>query len=212
MQNKNVVIICPYPFPNGMAATNRIISYSKGLVESGLTVEIIIYIPSSTYLQDNDEGHINNIKYIYPGGNKKFKNKFFHLIKIIYSIACSIKYLVKKVNRNKQNNLMIISTDNVFILLTFGLFFKIYKLCSFFAFDEYPIPIRKHLKSSIPFSKFMCYMFILRMFDAYISMTESLSLFYNKIGCKKTFILPTITDISPYTNRVLENENEKYIC
>lgn len=212
MQKINVNIICPYPFPNGMAATNRIISYSKGLVEFGFNVEIIIYIPSNTYLHDKNEGQIDNIKYIYPGGNKKYKNKFFHLIKILCSIFYSIKYLINKAHKNKRNNIVLISTDNVFMLFIFGVFFKLFKLCSFFAFDEYPIPIRKYLKSNIPFSKFICYKFILRMYNAYISMTESLSSFYNNLASKRTFILPTITDISPYKNIPLKNENEKYIC
>jgi hypothetical protein len=42
----NIAILCDFPFPNGLAATNRIISYSKGLVNFGNTVTVYVYRPT----------------------------------------------------------------------------------------------------------------------------------------------------------------------
>ena len=36
----NIGIICKYPIPYGMAATTRIFSYSKGLLECGDKVDV----------------------------------------------------------------------------------------------------------------------------------------------------------------------------
>ena len=44
MTNTNHIgILCGYPFPEGMAATNRILAYSKGLNESGIEIDIFIF-------------------------------------------------------------------------------------------------------------------------------------------------------------------------
>ena len=43
----NIGIICKYPIPYGMAATTRIFSYSKGLLECGDKVDVWSIAPNN---------------------------------------------------------------------------------------------------------------------------------------------------------------------
>ena len=45
-QSFNIVIIAEYPFPVGIAPTNRILAYSRGLIQSGANVDVVIPIPT----------------------------------------------------------------------------------------------------------------------------------------------------------------------
>ena len=42
---KKILILCNYPFPEGMAATNRIFAYSKGLNQNGIKTEVLTISP-----------------------------------------------------------------------------------------------------------------------------------------------------------------------
>lgn len=52
----NIGIICKYPIPYGMAATTRIFSYSKGLLECGDKVDVWSIAPNNFNANNNNEG------------------------------------------------------------------------------------------------------------------------------------------------------------
>lgn len=66
-----VFILAREPFPNGMAATNRIINYAKGLTESGLATEILLYQRSESHgktpINTKGQGAIDGATYRYVG-------------------------------------------------------------------------------------------------------------------------------------------------
>ena len=57
----NIGIICKYPIPYGMAATTRIFSYSKGLLECGDKVDVWSIAPNNFNANNNNEGVFNGI-------------------------------------------------------------------------------------------------------------------------------------------------------
>lgn len=59
----NIGIICKYPIPYGMAATTRIFSYSKGLLECGDKVDVWSIAPNNFNANNNNEGVFNGISY-----------------------------------------------------------------------------------------------------------------------------------------------------
>lgn len=67
-----VYIITKEPFPNGMAATNRIQCYAKAIISQGIECKVLIYTRTEVYGKKpkNIEGHgiIDGIPFQYIGG------------------------------------------------------------------------------------------------------------------------------------------------
>jgi glycosyltransferase involved in cell wall biosynthesis len=209
---KHVGIVCGYPFPEGMAATNRIISYSKGLIENGVDVDVLLFNPKVKDL--HNDGIFNGINYFYPSINwSRYKIFRFFLDKVSAQIFTCFN--IYSLNKKNEYDYILISSDALNILFLFVPFIKLLGLKLIFITDEYPKPIRVHLKNKIPKYKEILYSIILQGFSAMVYMTSNLSDFYNKICQKPSFILPTITDISRFdniiSNRQLKNNDICYM-
>ncbi len=220
----NVALICQYHFPYGMAATNRIIAYAKGLIVLGSYFKVYIYRPTDKIPQVvNVEpiGNYKGINYEYTYGRTiRSTNKFLHLLEIIWGLLRSI-YLLIKDDRNTNYDIVIISHDSPEVLLLFNSLAKILKIKSVFIFDEYPPPIRTQLRKDIPGWKKYLYKVILSRYDGFISMTDSLLNFYINIVRKdiKSFKLPVLVeidrfDIQPDDQKGIKllNKVSNYIC
>jgi glycosyltransferase involved in cell wall biosynthesis len=83
-----------------------------------------------------------------------------------------------------------------------------------FIADEYPVPIRVYLKESIPKWKIILFRYILNQVEGMIFMTNNLMTFYNDIVKKPSFILPSITDLSRFSNlsSIRISDSVRYIC
>jgi len=197
---KNIAIICSYPMPVGMAASTRIMAYSKGMVENGSEVTVFSYVPSGyLYSSDSkDEDVYEGVAYCYPFRKKRFKNRFLHFLEIIWSIFLT-KRRLKTESKKQKIDVIIISNDNPFILLLFSKIARKLNSKSIFIFDEYPIPIRRYLKSKIPNWKRKMYKMSLKRLDGYISMTDNLLTYYNSIIPKPSLLLVSIIDIDRFT-------------
>lgn len=210
---KHVAVICGYPFPEGLAATNRIITYLRGLKEHNVKVDVFIYRPTEAYGHESNyppHGYYDGIEYFYPGTRHYYKYKFIRVIlnPLHKLIAC---YNIWKVNKSNKIDFLLISNDFIDILILYTFFAKINKIKPIFITDEYPQPIRIYLKPDIPKFKKKVYNFIVNKEDSLIFMTEKLNQFYNHKNLPY-FILPTITNTSRFN---LQNNNSiksKYIC
>ena len=204
-------IISIYAMPIGLAATNRILAYSKSLVMQNNEIDIICISPTDIKSKYLSEGYIDSIHYIYPAGREKAKYKTLRFISIysgyryIHSLFCSILYIIKGHRQNKFDYLLI-SNDSIIYLYVYALLSKILKIKSVFIFDEYPIPIRHKLKEKIPQWKTNLYKTVLRNIKGYISISEKLKNFYCEIIKKQTLVLPIIID----TDRFKDLSISKY--
>lgn len=63
-------IISIYAMPIGLAATNRILAYSKSLAMLNNEVDIICISPTDIKSKYLSEGYIDSIHYIYPAGRE----------------------------------------------------------------------------------------------------------------------------------------------
>jgi len=218
-----IAIISIYPFPIGLAATNRILAYSKGMVENGASVEVIMPFPTDTLVAKKSEygnsGNYEGVEYFYATG--RFTNKYkiirgiswFSGYRILKGLFFSF-FKIKKKHHKNPYDCIIISTDNIVYLKLYSSLGKKLKIASIFIFDEYPIPIRHKLKRMIPLWKKLSYKFVLKNISAYISISEELKNYFNQLCEKQSFTLPVIVDISRFNNKksdIGENE-EKYIC
>lgn len=209
-----VSVVCTFPFPQGLAASTRIISYLKGLTEEGVDTDVFIYRPTELYNQKSKyppRGFYQGIQYIYPKTRTYSKYKILRVVKRYYYhlVTC---YNIWKENKKKKIDFLLISNDFLDILFLFTLFAKLIKIKPIFITDEYPEPIRVYLKQDIPSWKKILYRFILSYEDSLIFMTDKLNTFFNKRLNKPYHILPTITDTSRFEIELTEVPQKKYLC
>lgn len=210
---KRVAVICGYPFPNGLAATTRIISYLKGLNELGVKTDVFTYAPTEVYAKQSGlpvEGEYQNIHYVYPNRRVYSKYKLMRALGryYYYLVAC---YKVWCEHKKQKIDFLLISNDFLDILYLYTFWAKIIGIRPVFITDEYPMPIRVHLQNDIPKWKKVLYKHILKHEDSLVFMTDKLNTFFNSELKKPYHILPTITDTSRFDIEV-EPSDKKYMC
>ena len=99
-----VYIISKEPFPNGMAATNRIKCYAKALIYAGIHCEVIIFTRTEIFGQvaKNTKGYgsFENIPYQYIGKTPlRHKNIFIRQINDRLDILKLCKFLNKNLDK-----------------------------------------------------------------------------------------------------------------
>ena len=175
-----VSVVCTYPFPQGLAATTRIISYLKGLNKEGIDTDVFIYRPTELYNNKSNyppRGFYQGIQYIYP------KTRTYSRYKLIRGLKRYYYYIITciniwKENKKKKIDFLLISNDFLNILFLFTFFAKLIKIRPVFITDEYPMPIRVYLKKDIPIWKKILYKLILSYEDSFIFMTNKLNNFF----------------------------------
>lgn len=209
-----VSVVCTFSFPEGLAASARIISYMKGLHQHGAKTDVFIYRPTDLYTNPSSypaHGTYEGINYKYPNTRVYSKYKICRFIGRYYywGVTC---YNIWKENKADKIDFLLISNDFLNVLFLFTLWAKILGIKPVFITDEYPEPIRVHLKKDIPNWKKRFYNFILKYEDSFIFMTEKLNVFFNSKLNKPYHILPTITDTSRFNVNADSNIQKKYMC
>ncbi|MBQ6062291.1 MAG: glycosyltransferase [Prevotella sp.] len=100
-----VYIITKQPFPNGMAATNRIICYAKAIVSQGIDCKVLIFTRTEIYgkppKNTKKKGIYEGVEYEYMGKTPlRSKNPFLRKINDWLDMASLILYLKKHLKRN----------------------------------------------------------------------------------------------------------------
>ena len=207
----NIAIVHMYPFPVGMAATARIMAYSKGLVANGANVTSYClnpYYKKGGKVQLKKNGTYEGVNYCFTGSVYKANNPLVHKIQVLISILKSLFIFFK---RRKNIDFLIISSDSPLYLPLYTLWAKLIGIRPVFITDEFPIPIRVHLHNDIPKWKKVLYKHILKREDSLIFMTDKLNNFFNSELKKPYHILPTITDTSRFDIEVTPCD-KKYMC
>lgn len=193
---ERVAVVCFYPFPEGMAATNRIIAYSKGMVANGARVDLFLMNPSDHKGASRypNEGVYEGINYAYPGGRIRSKNVFLHAIEVVYGVLATILSIRGK-HAQFRYEALIVSSDIPAVLFFFSRFSALIGLKPIFIFDEYPTPIRRYLQAAIPRWKHLAYSLSLKEFAGYIAMTTNLADFFCRIRSKPYLVMTTVVDL-----------------
>lgn len=196
----NISIVCKYPIPIGMAATTRIMSYAKGLVEAGNNVVVWTCIPTGNFGEFNaDYGVYEGVNYRYAFNRKRSRYKVLRIFQHFLSL---ILFVHKFHNYNKEAKVdaLILSSDSLLLQFLIGALCRLNKIKAIFIFDEFPYPIRGKLKTDIPTIKKKVYGVLLQLFDGYISMTQTLLDYYQRICERPGLIVSTITDINRFSD------------
>lgn len=197
-------IITAIPFPFGLAGTNRIISYARGLVELGNQVTVL----TSHFNEDGLGGWYDGI--IFKGFRRKHKSGILNKISIPFAVLRQIFYLFK--TAKSYNIILIVSNSLILILLTY-LACKIRKLKLVQEKSEFPFVLR----NKSVFGRLYAQLYvnnIYRLFDGLIIMTHPLFEYFKdktKKGCQK-IIVPMTVEPERFENVNLNNKHGDYIA
>lgn len=203
-KKEGILIYCGFPFPIGLSGTNRLISYSRGLVELGYKVKIQCVFPTekaSNIFNYKHKGEYLGIIFEYSLKNTIWPTKkILRYFKGFFSI---VVFLFKLTFKNPLNEFSIIisSYDGVLINLFVGLIAKFKRQKLVLIVDEFPKHIRYEYKRK-PIINSLLENVTLKLYDGFISMTNILANFYKnklKTNCK-CLILPMTVEIDRFEN------------
>lgn len=219
MENKKlkIGIIHIYNFPIGLAPTVRITAYCKGLLRLGNYIDIISIVPQKgdkkTPLKGQCEGG-NYYHFCYPPKIRiPIIRSVFWRVKNYYCRYEALKF-IKRSHQLRPYDAFILSFDDPFLFNCIVPFLYDLTNVKIIAIaDEYPKPIRKYLKSSVPERKLKKYRKIYKKIDGRILMTANLQKFYDEKVCPKpTLLLSTIVDTDRFENLKSAKFEREYLC
>ena len=115
MQNYDLIVVSPEPFPYGQAATNRMLSYLVGIASSKHVLYICLAAPSSAPSPNiSSEGIYKNIHYRYltSPNNAYQKSKFIRACNLMLRYITLVKDLIFQY---RCRSLLIYSADKIII-------------------------------------------------------------------------------------------------
>ena len=194
---KKGLIICNYPFPEGLAASNRILSYCKGLKENSIHMEVLTMVPRASNKKNGykREEIVRDVKVLYSNSYLSDGNKIYKLIFSLRFTKFKVLFKVLKKYYNNEFNYVLISFDSISLFWSILPFLILFKIQFGFISDEYPPSIRK-LKNNINFLEWITYKIFHRFFSFRIVMSKALLEYYNEFSIKPSLILNSIVDDS----------------
>lgn len=181
----SLVIITAIPFPFGLAGTNRIISYSKGLVELGNKVTVLTSNFHENGLNDQYDG------ICFKGFRKRHKLNGLNKIDLPFAVIRQISYLFR--TAREYDAVLVVSNSLILILLTY-LVCKIRQLKLIQEKSEFPFVLnRKGLLRRWYAQLYVNNVYYL--FDGMIIMTYPLFEYFKdktKRGCRKIIVPMTV--------------------
>lgn len=211
MNTMKIGVLNGFPFPEGLAATTRIIAYCKGLVEAGVECEIYTF---SWHISNNLQpvGVVENIPYFIGHVTKPHRNKLIKYIVDRPQNKCNTLRNIYKSHKHLPFDFMLVSWDNINDLKYFLPRLQKMNIKLIFVSDEYPDAIRR-LKEAVPESDINQYRQLLNYFCGRILMTKALQTFYDKINSTSpTCILSSIVDVNRFNNVEKKGNHKPYLC
>lgn len=208
-----ILIVTQYPFPFGLAQTNRLIAMAKGLVHAGCEVIVTCIKPTevSTKIRNKDkEGEMDTVKFVYPGGKTVRSNflmvRMFDYYKSLFRSLCYIK----KENKRKGIDILFMGVTTSFNTLLFHIFSKLLHIKFIQERSEYPFLSYKN--SVLGRLQLGIYLNIVcKFFDGFIVITKALEKYFRPYLKKEVpiFLLPILVETERFDQKI--NNPEKYI-
>lgn len=203
-----IVVITIGSYPYGEAATNRHLSYLRGLSENNNNVKLLSLAPS------NNQSLKSNLKKTeYYGVKIKYLSPFLYVNSKIVGyfnfIMGAILGLFHLITRNinfKKKKILILLVTSPFILLPFSIIGKFLGYKIVHERTEYPF-IGNHKKPSLNFYQ----NYIIPKFDGIFVITNALREYFEKFTNKKVYVLPMSVESGRFDSKK-ELSNNRYIA
>lgn len=200
----NVIIVHSGPFPNGVAATNRMISYARGMVELSHNVYILCIKPSEDIdgpVRNKEvEGNYSGIHFRYTAGTTKRKKL------LAARVVDSVKGLfnafgfIRKMNKTEGIDVIFMGLNNLLYTYCIFIFCKINKTKIIQERSEFPFIGVRNFKQK--FNLFIYLHLTCKLFDGLFVITEALKQYFKKYIRKraKIMILPMLVEPDRFTD------------
>jgi glycosyltransferase involved in cell wall biosynthesis len=214
----NIFILTNEPFPIGMAATNRIISYARGIAELSHHVKVLCLRPTESesrpVYNPNIRGEYNGIHFEYVSGTTIWpKNKLLKLFYVTKGYYNSIK-LIYGFNKINNINCLLLVSNRALNIIIFFLLSRILNLPYIQEKSEYPFVL---LKKTL-FGRIYAYFYvtcIYKLFDGMIIMTNPLLEYFKSRVRKnaKLIVVPMTVEPERFIGNTSKiNESSRYIA
>lgn len=206
----NVGIVLQEPFPIGMAATNRVLSYAVELAKNN---NVKVYIPlaseyGSEIINKLPFGNFQGIEFEYMSKNTIWPIKANKIIKLFIILESALNLLLSLKKDNLKvivfyNNKNLISSIQIVLTRLFT------SIKIIIEESEYPnIQTKKTLSI---FRKLN--LLVYGIADGMIVMTNELKTFYKTLNVNNIFLLPMTVNFERFNNtNYILNANEKYFA
>jgi len=196
MKVEKVIIFTDGSFPNGMAVTNRTISYGKGFNHNGVTAEVICLRREET--KDNIKN--TEVKGVFEGIKFKYltsstiKSRYFILRRIqnfntyIYLFLFSLKKL-------NNSTISIYYSDHTVPAIILWLVIKIKGGKLLKEESEHP---SVYFEGKNLVAKFLLKNVHYKLFDAYLLMTKNLISYFNSVSKTPVIHVPMTVDLNRF--------------
>lgn len=198
-----IAIVNTMPFPSGAASVNRILSYSKGLVELGNNVTVY----STSYGKDMKKHEINGISYraLRTTSNSKIRNT----LSLIGALFNLVRFFLSPKNKT---NIIILVSNSLLLIYPLYLVAKIKKIKLVQEKSEFPFVLNNKSILGRIFARFYVNT-TYKLFDGLIIMTYKLEEYFREKVRKncKTIVVPMTVEPERFSTET-KNDFGEYIA
>jgi glycosyltransferase involved in cell wall biosynthesis len=201
-----IVILSPFPFPYGMAVTNRLISYAQGLAEASNVVDVLCLKPTENenrVLNFNIKGVYKSVNFKYTSGNTVIsKNRFKRLAAYFIGFIAALIVIYKTNRKDKIKSVIVVGPLNPVKTITLFITCKLLGIKLLQERSEYPF-ITSSKSILFKINLFLYLNISCKLYDGTIVITEALRDYFQKKGRKnaKTYLLPMLVEPERFVKR-----------
>lgn len=202
-----LVFISSGQYPDGGAATNRHLAYSKGLIELGHEVEFILLKKQQW---EENEIKFNEIKFICV--SSKVLNNLSQIKKIKYHFRTISKAIdiINRVNKEKKISALVLLDTSISILIPFIHEGKRLGIKVFHERTEYPFVVAgKSIIEKIDLRIYL--LFVIKKFDGIYVINHALKKYFSTLTCSDISIINMVVDPSRFEQLANKFNNENTI-
>lgn len=193
-----VYIITKEPFPKGMAATNRISNYAKGIIANGIECEVLIAKRTEYKLHSNGNtdriGIFQTIPFTYVSPTV-YRNKSLFIRKFVDIIDLVRLFIVAKCHFRK-GDILFDYTNSIALKIMIKIISVCFKVQVISELCEYPYaPMKKNFFYQL--KQWIMLHAVFPYFDGFIVISNNLQKVAERYGSKRAKILkvPILVDI-----------------
>lgn len=216
MNQLNILVLVEKPFPLGLAGTNRLISFCKGLVELGDNVDVIITKPTekkNNIKNSRVKGKYYGINYNYAHKSTIWPDDMLNKIYVAFISLFQTFRLYQKRNSELKYDAIICYHNSFILNFSFFILTLFRKTKIIYKATEFPLYMWFDKKPTL-FKKLL-FNIMVKLFDGVIVMTHPLFDFYKKRVSKKChiFLMPMTVELERFKNATRNiKENNEYIA
>lgn len=212
-----IILLSHFPFPNGQAVTNRMISYARGLVEAGHEVEVLTLKPTEIASQVRNKeikGDFLGIPYRYTSGTSIVQPNVFRRIFLnLKGYFTALKIIKGDKDVSPADLILMVGPQNLLRTLGIWIVTRIFKISFWQERSEYPFITNK---PGIRFKigLFFYLHFTCSLFDGMILITKALQNYFRPRLSKKAriYLLPILVEPDRFATAIEKTPGYPYIA